>query len=66
MKTKRRRKGRNFGYYVAEGIKGLFRHGFMSFAAITIMAACLLITGSVSLVAVNIDYSISSRLSPSR
>ncbi len=63
MKTKRRRKGRNFGYYVAEGIKGLFRHGFMSFAAITIMAACLLITGSVSLVAVNIDYNLQKLMS---
>ena len=63
MKTKRRRKGRNFGYYVAEGIKGLFRHGFMSFAAITIMAACLLITGSVSLVAVNIDYNLQMLMS---
>ena len=63
MKTKRRRKGRNFGYYVAEGFKGLFRHGFMSFAAITIMAACLLITGSVSLVAVNIDYNLQKLMS---
>ena len=60
MKTqKKRRKSRNFGYYVREGFGGIFSHGFMSVAAITIIAACLLITGSFSLVAANIQYNLS-------
>ncbi len=60
MKTKKRRKSHNFGYYVQEGFQGLFNHGFMSIAAITIIAACLLITGSFSLVAANIQYNLDS------
>ena len=56
---KKRRKSNNFGYYVREGLRGIGSHGFMSFAAITIIAACLLITGSFSLVAVNIEYNLS-------
>ena len=55
----KRRKRRNIGYYAREGLKGIASHGFMSFAAITIIAACLLITGSFSLVAVNIDHTLS-------
>lgn len=58
-KIKKRRKSHNFGYYVREGFSGIFSHGFMSIAAITIIAACLLITGSFSLVAVNIEYNLS-------
>ena len=33
----------------------IFSHGFMSFASVTIIMACLLIMGSFSLIAVNID-----------
>lgn len=58
MRTKKRRKSRNLSYYVREGFRGVFSHGFMSFAAITIIAACLLITGSFSLVAANIEYNL--------
>lgn len=60
---KKRRKSNNFGYYVREGLRGIGSHGFMSFAAITIIAACLLITGSFSLVAVNIEYNLSKLMS---
>ena len=63
MSTMKRRKSRNFGYYAREGVKGIFSHGFMSFAAITIIAACLLITGSFSLVALNIDHTLSQLMS---
>lgn len=42
-------------YFVKEGLRGLFVHGFMTFAAITVIAACLLITGTFSLVAHNVD-----------
>ena len=42
-------------YFLAEGIRGIFLHGFMSFAAVGVIVACLLIMGSFSLLAVNID-----------
>ena len=35
----------NFFYLVKEGFKGIFRHGFMSFAAVCVTVACLLIMG---------------------
>ena len=43
----------NFGYFIREGIGNMFSHGFMSFAAIGITVACLLIMGTFSLVAYN-------------
>ena len=42
-----------FGYFVHEGLSNMFSHGFMSFAAIGITVACLLIMGTFTLVAVN-------------
>ncbi len=45
----------NFGYFIAEGFKSIFTHGFMSFAAVCMIVCCLLIMGSFSLVAVNVD-----------
>lgn len=45
-------------YFVKEGVKGVFIHGFMSFAAITVIAACLLVTATFLLVAYNIDIQI--------
>ncbi len=46
----------NAGYYVSEGFHSIFTHGFMSFAAVCMIVACLLIMGSFSLVAVNLDH----------
>ena len=43
------------GYYFSEGFRSIFTHGFMSFAAVCMIVACLLIMGSFSLVAVNLD-----------
>ena len=43
----------NFGYFFHEGVSNMFSHGFMSFAAIGITVACLLIMGTFTLVAVN-------------
>ena len=43
------------GYYVSEGFHSIFTHGFMSFAAVCMIVACLLIMGSFSLLAVNLD-----------
>ena len=44
------------GYYVSEGFHSIFTHGFMSFAAVCMIVACLLIMGSFSLLAVNLDH----------
>jgi len=43
------------GYYFSEGFHSIFTHGFMSFAAVCMIVACLLIMGSFSLLAVNLD-----------
>ena len=43
----------SFGYFAHEGLSNMFSHGFMSFAAIGITVACLLIMGTFTLVAVN-------------
>ena len=43
----------NFGYFAHEGLSNMFSHGFMSFAAIGITVACLLIMGTFTLVAGN-------------
>ena len=45
----------SYGYLIKEGIKGVFKHSFMSFAAICILVACLLIMGTFTLIALNID-----------
>jgi len=44
----------NFGYLIKEGIRGIFLHGFMSFAAICVTVACLLIVGSFSSLVYNV------------
>lgn len=49
---------RRFGYYWKEGFRNIFKHGFMSIAAVLIMVACLILTGTVTLIAYNIDLSI--------
>ncbi len=46
----------NTGYYFKEGFRSIFTHGFMSFAAVCMIVACLLIMGTFSLVAVNLDH----------
>ena len=43
------------GYLIREGFRSIKTHRFMSFASVTIILACLLIMGSFSLVAVNIN-----------
>ncbi len=39
-------------------LRNIFKHGFMSIAAVIIMIACLLLTGIVTLIAYNINLSI--------
>lgn len=43
------------GYLFREGFRSITTHGFMSFASVTIIMACLIIMGSVSLLSLNID-----------
>ena len=45
----------NIGYLLKEGIKGIFTHGFMSFAAVCVTVACLLIVGMFSCVMYNLN-----------
>ncbi|MBE6976032.1 MAG: FtsX-like permease family protein [Ruminococcaceae bacterium] len=42
------------GYLIKEGIRGIFLHGFMSFAAVCVTVACLLIVGSFSCLTYNV------------
>ena len=46
------------GYLIKEGVKSIFTHGFMSFAYLAVIVACLLIMGNFALLAVNIDHNI--------
>ena len=45
----------NIFYLLKEGFRGIFLHGFMSFAAICVTIACLVIVGSFSILAYNLD-----------
>ncbi len=45
----------NIGYLVKEGIRGIFLHGLMSFAAVCVTVACLLIVGSFSALVYNVS-----------
>jgi len=45
----------NLGYLIKEGIRGIFLHGFMSVAAVVVTVACLLIVGSFSCLAYNVN-----------
>ena len=49
-------KRHDFSYFFHEGLSNMFSHGFMSFAAVCMIVACLLIMGSFSLLAVNLDH----------
>ena len=46
----------NSGYYITEGFHNVFSHGFMSFAAVCMIVACLLIMGTFTLLAVNLEH----------
>ena len=39
-----------FGYFLREGLRNMFSHGFMSFAAIGVTVACLLTMATFPLV----------------
>ena len=45
----------NLGYLLKEGIRSIFLRGFMSFAAVCVTVACLLIVGSFSCLTYNVN-----------
>ncbi len=47
-----------FGYLLKEGILSIFTHGFMSFACVMVIVACLLIMGVFSILAYVVDLNI--------
>lgn len=44
----------NFGYLLREGVRGVFLHGFRSFASVCVTVACLIIMGSFCLLSYNL------------
>lgn len=54
-RSRRHSRGWNLGYFLREGFVSIFRHGLMSFAAVCMTVACLLIMGTFTLVAVDLD-----------
>lgn len=48
-------KHNRLGYYIKEGVGSIFTHGFMSFASVCIIVACLIIMGSFSLLSLNVE-----------
>lgn len=53
-KNKSTGRSSGLGYFIREGLRGIASHKFMSFAAVGVIAACLLVTATFSLVAYNI------------
>ena len=51
-------KHNNFGYLMGEGVRAMFKHGFMSFAAICITVACLVIINSFTLISYTLDLTV--------
>lgn len=48
-------KTHNLSYFLSEGFRSIFTHGLMSFAAVFMILSCLIIMGSFSLVALNLE-----------
>lgn len=46
---------RKLGYLIKEGVHNMFSHGFMSFAAVCVTVACLVIIGSFSSILYNLS-----------
>ena len=55
-----------FLYLLGQGIKNIFTHGFMSFASVAVITACLFIMGCFSLITLNIDNMIAEMQSQNR
>lgn len=48
----------SIGFFLGEGFRNIFLHGFMSFAAVSVIVICLIITGTTALVSYNINLNI--------
>lgn len=59
-KNKSTGRSSGLGYFIREGLRGIASHKFMSFAAVGVIAACLLVTATFSLVAYNIGQVVDS------
>ncbi len=46
------------GYLIKEGFLSIFTHGFMSFACVMVIVACLLIMGIFTVLAYVVDLNI--------
>ena len=46
----------NFTYFLREGVQSIFAHRLMSFAAMSVITACLLLMGSFTLVVANVEH----------
>lgn len=55
-----------FFFLIGQGIKNIFTHGFMSFASVAVITACLFIMGCFSLITLNIDNMIAEMQSQNR
>ena len=55
-----------FFFLIGQGIKNIFTHGFMSFASVAVITACLFIMGCFSLLTLNIDNMIAEMQSQNR
>lgn len=52
-------KNNNIGYLFREGFRGIHKHGFMSFAAVCVMVACLVIIGGFAMISYNLRCMVS-------
>jgi cell division transport system permease protein len=59
-KKKRRRRHAHFFYYIGEALRGMKAHGFMSFAAVGIITACLLLMGCFAMVVLNLNSTLNT------
>ena len=55
MGTISMKRARKLGYLFKEGVRNMFTHGFMSFAAVCVTVACLVIIGSFSAILYNLS-----------
>ena len=48
-------RGSSFGYLVKQGVKSIYKNRVMSFAAIGVLVACMLLIGSSMLLSMNVN-----------
>lgn len=60
------KKSNNFSFLLGEGVRAMFKHGFMSFAAICITVACLVIINSFALICYDLNLMVDELQSETR